>query len=386
MSDDAHPAAASSPWISDAHIDEARVDPTSRVRTVSPMARAVASGQWTIPYAADGHDETFAAQNNSGFDTDGLPEVQSVVDDPWKFSSAPPLKDILESEAAAARPDVWNAFACPDTTDGQDPGAASASATPKSTPPAPPGYKPPPHGYKPAPQPRSTVASWLRPPQSMVPGPKPVAYKPPPAQPKYIFKAGEVSHSGRATNSPPSADAPGTGVVAPGSSTMLAGVVAPSSPGILHAHDTPASAQPPRAIMRELLLRLSSEITACDEHTSIYWHLDDDPRTCPWRDFLLTLDPKDKEIVFGPAGVREFGICSFPGEKDPNTRLPRVDFLITQAPPGRLVRLHPGKKKSGDAKPVVGDWSLAVQNRYNYTMKQANPDQRVHVDAQHGFQ
>ena len=142
---------------------------------------------------------------------------------------------------------------------------------------------------------------------------------------------------------------------------------------VLRGSETPSSMHPPRQLMRALLLRWTDAMGR--EHPSpLYCEIQNTP-DAPWRDYLLTLPPAAKEIVFATGGVTEFGVCSFPEEPDPNTRKPRVDFvavLMGQIP--SMVRLHPGKSAKGDAKPIPGTWSPAMQCRLNYARNQARAE------------
>ena len=142
---------------------------------------------------------------------------------------------------------------------------------------------------------------------------------------------------------------------------------------VLRGSETPSSMHPPRQLMRALLLRWTDAMGR--EHPSpLYCEIQNTP-DAPWHDYLLTLPPAAKEIVFATGGVTEFGVCSFPEEPDPNTRKPRVDFvavLMGQIP--SMVRLHPGKSAKGDAKPIPGTWSPAMQCRLNYARNQARAE------------
>ena len=89
---------------------------------------------------------------------------------------------------------------------------------------------------------------------------------------------------------------------------------------------------------------------------------------------MLTLPDASREVVFDHGGVVEFGVCAFPAEPDPNTRKARVDFVATMVDGVTMVRLHPGKSGKGDAKPIVGEWSRAIQNRLSYARNLARAD------------
>ena len=152
-------------------------------------------------------------------------------------------------------------------------------------------------------------------------------------------------------------------------STETADVVAGELGPVLSAGDTPSHGQPPRRVMRDLLLQLTEELG--QEHPNpLYRQIENTPAT-PWHDYLLTLPATTKEVVFQHGGVVEFGVCSFPAEPDPNTGKARVDFVAMIADGVSMVRLHPGKSAKGDAKPIVGRWSQAIQNRLNYARNRA---------------
>ena len=154
-------------------------------------------------------------------------------------------------------------------------------------------------------------------------------------------------------------------------SRVASSVVSPGDTAsfVLRGSETPSNAHPPRQLMRTLLLRLTDEM---GEHpVPLYREIPNAP-DAPWHDYLLTLPPAAKEVVFASGGVTEFGACSFPEEPDPNTMKPRVDFVaivMTDVP--SMVRLHPGRSAKGDAKPIPGTWSQAIQCRLNFARNRA---------------
>ena len=139
---------------------------------------------------------------------------------------------------------------------------------------------------------------------------------------------------------------------------------------VLRGSEVPSNTHPPRQLMRALLLRLTDEM--CQEHPSPLYREIQNTTDAPWHDYLLTLPPAAKEVVFATGGVIEFGVCSFPEEPDPNTMKPRVDFvalLLGEVP--SMVRLHPGRSAKGDSKPIPGTWSPAIQCRRNFARNRA---------------
>ena len=199
--------------------------------------------------------------------------------------------------------------------------------------------------------------------------------KQPPQPPTAVDSRGAVAEQvtlGQGDGVAPEAQPPGPPASDVVAETAAATPLAVFEP-VLRRGDVPNNRQPPRAAMRSLLLRLTEEM-APDICAPLYREIHDTPET-PWKDYLLTLPDASQEVVFQHGAVVAFGVCAFPAEPDPNTQKARVDFVATMEDGATMVRLHPGRTQKQDAKPILGNWSRAIQNRLNYARNRGRADQ-----------